>query len=563
MDESSHPNVASLEDPRSNVAKADVNKVAQLINHYEDKVSDAANAHEQDKQLHVWDALKKHKKAVFWSMALSTSLVMEGYDLVIINSFYGQEQFQRKYGTLTADGKYAITAPWQTGLSNSALVGQIIGLAINGYLSQRIGYRKTMMGAMVFMAAAIFIVFFAPSLPVLAFAEAMCGLPWGVFQTLSTAYAADICPISLRPLLTSYVNMCWGFGILISSGVARAAIDLPGSKAYKLPFALQWIWPVPLFLVAYFCPESPYWLIRKGRREEAIQSLVRLSKESPTRERECERHAALLEHTDAIERAETEGTSYLDCFRGVNRRRTEIACAIFAFQWWSGNPLIGFAVTFLQQAGFDETKAFDFNLGMNCMYTVGTIISFFLIPRFGRRTIYIAGLIFMALVCMAVGISGFVGAPGAVGGLMVLMNFAYNISIGPLCYAIIAEIGSARLRPLTVVLARISYNITGIIVNVITPRMIQPTTAEGWGWGARCGIFWMGTTALCAIYCILRLPETKGRSFGELDVLFANHVPAWRFKKTEVDLFENNGAEATIAQQSSESHEKIHEEKKY
>lgn len=75
-----------------------------------------------------------------------------------------------------------ITAPWQSGLANSALVGQIAGLAVNAYAQDRFGCRRTTMVFMVWLLAAIFIPFFAPSLPVLAFGEAMCGISWGVFQ---------------------------------------------------------------------------------------------------------------------------------------------------------------------------------------------------------------------------------------------------------------------------------------------------------------------------------------------------------------------------------------------
>lgn len=321
----------------ANTAYVDASRVAEKLDNYDVTVQQAAIAHQEEKDQSLWDAIKENKKAVAWSMALSASLIMEGYDLVIINSFYGQDQFQHRYGQPKGDGTYFISAPWQTGLSNTALCGQIIGLAFNGWLSQKFGYRKTMMGAMAFMAAAIFPVFFAPSLPILSFGEVMCGLPWGIFQTLSTAYAADICPMVLRPLLTTYVNMCWGFGILYSSGVARAAISLTGEKAYKLPFALQWIWPVPLFLVTFFCPESPWWLIRQGRREDAKHSLPRLTQASVYTDEQAERQLALLEHTNAVERATVEGASYLDCFRGSNLRRTEIACAVWAIQWWCGN----------------------------------------------------------------------------------------------------------------------------------------------------------------------------------------------------------------------------------
>jgi hypothetical protein len=56
----------------------------------------------------------------------------------------------------------------------------------------------------------------------LVIGEVLCGIPWGVFQTLTTAYASEVCPIQLRGYLTAYVNLCWGAGILLSSGVVKA-----------------------------------------------------------------------------------------------------------------------------------------------------------------------------------------------------------------------------------------------------------------------------------------------------------------------------------------------------
>lgn len=100
-----------------------------------------------------------------------------------ITSFYGQTQFLERFGEIDGStGKRLISPAWQSGLTNSALVGQLAGLIINGFCQDRFGCRQTMMFFMVWMAAAVFIVFFAPSLPVLAFGESMCGIPWGVFQ---------------------------------------------------------------------------------------------------------------------------------------------------------------------------------------------------------------------------------------------------------------------------------------------------------------------------------------------------------------------------------------------
>ncbi|PWN38609.1 sugar transporter [Meira miltonrushii] len=528
-------NLHVLEDSHHQTARIDAYKVAQQLDNYDVVVDAAAKATKTDHEMTLWQALKRNKKAVLWSMLLSTALVMEGYDLVIINSFYGQEQFRQHYGKFDeANQKWYIPASWQSGLTNGALCGQIVGLLINSWASQRFGYRRTMATALAFMACAIFPVFFAPNLPVLVLGEILCGLPWGIFQTITTAYAADILPIALRPLLTSYVNMCWGFGILMSSGVARAALDLEGAKAYHVPFALQWIWPLPLFIGVCFAPESPWWLIRKGRVDDAEHSIRRLNSSS-TSEEEVQDTLAMMQHTDAIEKAENEGVNILDCFRGTNLRRTEIGCAVFAIQYLAGGPLIGYAVTFLQQAGMDDESAFDFNLGVTTMFTVGTIVSWFFLNKVGRRTIYIGGIALMSFISLIIGILGFIPNTSlAVGVLLICLNFAYNIGIGPVCYCIVAEVSSSRLRPIAVVLSRISYNLMGLVCNTITPRMIQPTS---WGWGARCGLFWMGTGIAACTYCYFRLVETRGRTFAELDALFAAKIPARKFATTDIDLF--------------------------
>lgn len=67
--------------------------------------------------------------------------MQEGYDVCLVNNFYGFAPFNKKYGVLTSDGSYQIPARWQSGLSNGAACGEIIGLFINGFVSERFGYR--------------------------------------------------------------------------------------------------------------------------------------------------------------------------------------------------------------------------------------------------------------------------------------------------------------------------------------------------------------------------------------------------------------------------------------
>ena len=101
--------------------------------------------------------------------------------------------------------------------------------------------------------------------------------------------------------------------------------------AYRIPFAIQWIWPIPLIVLIHFAPESPWFLVRAGRLEEAAKMVARIQKKgSKVNPKDT---VAMMVRTNEHEKAVQEGASYWDCFKGSNLRRTEIAC----FAWASQN----------------------------------------------------------------------------------------------------------------------------------------------------------------------------------------------------------------------------------
>jgi len=166
----------------------------------------------------------------------------------------------------------------------------------------------------------------------LVIAEVFCGIPWGVFQTLTTAYASEVCPIQLRGYLTAYVNACWGIGILLSSGVVKATTTGTTDWAWRLPFVIQWVWVIPLFIIVWFSPQSPWWLVRQDRLEEAAHSVRRLTSPEYVSDQDIKNTVAMMVHTNELERKIQEGTTYLQCFQGVDRRRTEASMMVFAMQ---------------------------------------------------------------------------------------------------------------------------------------------------------------------------------------------------------------------------------------
>jgi SP family general alpha glucoside:H+ symporter-like MFS transporter len=500
--------------------------------------SEAKVATEAEHGMTVRDAVKRYPKAVAWSILFSTAIIMEGYDIVLVSAFFAYPSFQKKFGESVNNGAtYQVPAPWQSGLSNGARVGEIIGLFINGILAEAFGMKRTMIGTLVLLCGLIFISFFAQNIQTLLAAEILMGIPWGVFQTLTTSYAAEVCPVALRGYLTTYVNMMWGVGQLLATGVLRALLSRTDEWSYRIPFALQWIWPVPLIVGIAFAPESPWWLVRKERFEEARKSLRRLT--SAASDNELDNTISMLRHSDAIEKELSAGTSYVDCFKGTNLRRTEIACITWVIQAASGASLMGYSAYFFEQAGLSTTIAFDFSMALYSIAIVGVFISWWVMTYLGRRTIYIGGLSMLFLVLMGVGFSSLAhntSANYATGSLLLVFTLFYDITIGTVCYSIVAEIPSSRLRTKTIVLARIAYNIQGTINGVITPDMINPTY---WNWKGKAGFFWAGLCFICFVWSYFRLPEPRGRTYAELDILFEQKVSARKFGSTALDIFDN------------------------
>ena len=387
------------------------------------------------------------------------------------------------------------------------------------------------------MIGAIFIPFFAHNIETLLAGEIIQGIPWGVFQTLTTAYAAEVAPVCLRPYLCAYVNLCWVIGQLIASGILRGVLTWESQWAYRVPFALQWIWPLPILIGTIFAPESPWWLVRNGYYDRARRTIRQLNKN--VTESELEDSLSLMIHTNAIEKSLSAGTRYWDCFTGIDLRRTEIASGVWAIQNLCGSAFMGYSTFFLEQAGLATTSAFNLSIGQYAIGMVGTITSWFLMLNVGRRRLYIVGLICLCTFLIVIGGLGFIsnsnlGAQWAIGALLLCYTALYDGTIGPVCYSLVAEISSTRLRAKTVVIARIVYNIFGIVNAVIMPYFLN---TDALNWGGKTGLFWAGLCFLCLVWTYFRVPEPKGRTYGELDVLFENHVSARDFRKTAVDQF--------------------------
>jgi SP family general alpha glucoside:H+ symporter-like MFS transporter len=393
-----------------------------------------------------------------------------------------------------------------------------------------------MLGCLFFMVCFVFIQFFASSIYMYLGAGILLGIPWGVFQVITTTYASEICPTVLRPYLTSLVSMCWSIGYLLGTGVLTAFLKMEGQWAYRIPFALQWVLPIPLAIGILLAPESPWWLVRKNRVADAEVALRKLRKKDVDDE-EIANTLSMMVYTIKIENDMNTSSAYKDLFKGENLRRTEITVFTYVIQEICV-PMLSYVVYFLQQAGLPTSVAFKFGLGQYSLAIVGVVVAWFLTPHFGRRTLILSGISFVTATTFLIGFLGIpTGNPitygNAIGSILLLQYFVFFFTCGPVIYTVVTEIPSSYLRSKSVSLARATYNVNVIIYGQLMPRTTQKAW---WNWGAKAGFFYGGIMCIGIIWGYFRLPETKGRTFAEIDILFKNKVRARDFTKTKVDI---------------------------
>lgn len=320
-------------------------------------------------------------------------------------------------------------------------------------------------------------------------------------------------------------------------------VHVPGPWSYHGPFAIQWVWPLILVPILFFAPESPWDLVRKNRYDDARRALAKLH--SGTHE-ELESALALIIHTN---NQETEllsvKTTYTQCFVGIEARRTEVAIMSFIGQVTLGVCILGSTSYFFEQVGLSTNEVYSLNLGASGLGIISLLLFWvFLLPNVGRRTIYIVSGSVIFVILMIVGILEVHSSNSSVGMaqacLMLIFTFVFQGTIAPLGWALPAEVGSTRLRQKTIVLARNGYYIISTIGGVLMSYMLNPTA---WNLKGYMTFVWAGTSFVTLIWAFFRLPETKDRSYEELNLLFAKKIPARKFREYEVNAFDMSSDE--------------------
>jgi SP family general alpha glucoside:H+ symporter-like MFS transporter len=284
----------------------------------------------------------------------------------------------------------------------------------------------------------------------------------------------------------------------------------------------------------FIAPESPWWLVRKGRLDEAKKAISRLGRSSIVKN--LDESVAMMRRTIELEKTEKE-PNLLELFRGTDRYRTLIVCGVYAAQNLTGNLIANQAVYFFRQAGIAPNTAFALGLITSALQMVFVMLSWILTTYLGRRTIYVWGSFINVGFLVALGIAASVGvstsASLAQASLGLIVSVLFTLGPAPASWVIIGETSAVRLRPLTTGVGRACYYLINIPCIFLSSYMLNPL---GGNLGGKCGYVWAGTGFFCFVVAFFYLPEMKNRSYREIDILFTRKVPARQWTKTHVDI---------------------------
>ncbi|KAH8895073.1 sugar transporter [Thozetella sp. PMI_491] len=525
----------------------------------------ALAAERREKSMSFKEVLVADLRAILASVAFSGSIVMEGYGLALITYLFSFPVFKQRFGAYEpALGGYEVEYEWRVLLPLAAQFGSLIGTGLASPLTAYLGYKRSMQWMLLMSALAAVLPFMASTVEWLAVAFLVQGIPWGVFSITSPAYSSELASLQLRPVLTTWNNLCWVLGQLLASAVAKAFEAQMGDMGYRIPFALHWLFAGVLLLLVPFAPESPYWHLQKDQVDQArlvTKKLVRHGSEMLAEER-----LALMQHTmsqEGRQRSRRRGLSFegtgpiawlrrkleWSCFQGTDRRRTEISCMAWLIQALCGSSIVPWAPKLFEAAGLDASQSLSVNVALPMAGIAGTVGSWWLMRQFGHRAIYLGGLLSMAVLLTAFGAFSFLPrdyAGWSAGGVLVVYTAVYDLTIGPVCYSVVSEIPSIRLRRPSLAVARGCYLLVGVANQVLTPKMVG-MDEESWGWGAKAGFLYAGMCSVGLAYTWFRIPTTQGISTRELDLLFQNRVPVKEFSSTKAAELERSAQPTSLS----------------
>lgn len=404
---------------------------------------------------------------------------------------------------------------------SSGLLGAVIGSALAGWLSDRFGRSRNLLLAAVLLWVSALGSALADNIQLLVFARWLGGLGVGISAMVCPLYISEISPTHLRGRLVTMFQFAITIGIMVALfnnyGLETWAQSMRATAAegsflkwflvdetWRAMFASELV-PGLLFLVlATMLPESPRWLVKQGRHDQAYGILRRIFATGADAEFET------IKATVAAESAER--SRFVDVLRKRYRKPLIIAMLLAAFAQFSGiNVVFYYGTSMLETAGFGTDSALSGMAVIGFFNMICTVIAMRYVDKLGRRLLLQIGTV-GALACLVgIGATFGSGANNMLIALMCAFVAFFAFSLGPIKFIFASEIFPTNIRSHAMSIAILTMWLTDTLVGQFTPAL-----REGLG---PSGTFFLFAAILAPQLVMVWkfMPETAGRSLEEIE----------------------------------------------
>lgn len=292
-------------------------------------------------------------------------------------------------------------------------------------------------------------------------------------------------------------------------------------------FAAEWCWPAVLLLGAFLVPESPYFLIRKNRVEDATKALSRLH---PNKENEVKWALRSIQQVIQHE-SEIGESSFLECFKGTNWRRTRIVLYGNGLSQMTGATFLNNAPYFMVLAGLSSTEtAMIVELGIG-LSIISSFVTFWGLAYMGRRVLILGGTALAGILFFIMGIAASVPTSSSTSRWCVAITLQMVwLSIGPAngpALSVAAEVSTMRLRAKTLAIGFFFNYFYSTVWNIVVPYMFN----TGYGdLGGLMGWIFFGTCLISFVIMWFEIPDTKDLTASQIDERFEMRVKTRAFQ---------------------------------
>ena len=450
-------------------------------------------------------ALSKTSESVTSGFVIKVSIVaalgglLFGYDTAVIAGVIGF--LQTKFQLSTAMMGWA---------ASSAIWGCVFGAMGAGYLSDKIGRKKVLIITAVLFIISSLGAAIPANLTQFVLARFIGGLGIGAASMLSPLYISEISPAKIRGTLVSLYQLAIGIGINLIYFV-NFKIAEQGNEAWNV----EWGWrymlgsgliPAFLFLILLFLvPESPRWLIKKKRYDEAFDTLEKVNGKEKALEVVAEIKLALAHETGTL----------AELFSPGLRMALIVGVVLALFSQITGiNAIIYYAPEIFKSIGFGAESAFLQTVIIGATNTVFTFVAIWLIDRAGRRTLLLWGVAGMAICLAGIGICFYFNLTQGPWLLVFIFGYmaCFASSLGPIPWVLISEIYPTKTRGLAMSFCTLVLWIGVIFITQFTPMLLENIGGAFTFW-----IFLLNAIILF-IFIWAKIPETKQRTLEEIEL---------------------------------------------